>query len=90
MGLPVPECLHVAGVRCYENDVDLSTSSQTLKYKVVLLPPMTSQDNRCLRCAEQFDYDDGECPSCGWSSAEFRSRNRYNLARSGTGEWDQD
>ncbi|QKY19076.1 hypothetical protein B4589_001310 [Halolamina sp. CBA1230] len=47
-------------------------------------------DTRCLRCGEQFDYDDGECPDCGWSSSEFRSRDRYSLARSGAGEWDDD
>ncbi|WP_197431240.1 hypothetical protein [Halorubrum sp. CBA1125] len=51
---------------------------------------MASDGSRCLRCGEQFDYDDGACPNCGWSSAEFRSRGRYNLARPGTGEWGED
>ena len=56
----------------------------------MVLLRMGVTDTRCLRCGEQFDYDDGECPDCGWSSSEFRSRDRYNLARSGTGEWDDD
>jgi rRNA maturation endonuclease Nob1 len=45
---------------------------------------------RCLRCAGEFDYEDGECPDCGWSSDEFRNRGRYGLERSGTGEWSDD
>jgi protein PhnA len=51
---------------------------------------MGSDGVRCLRCGDQFEYDNGDCPSCGWSSSEFRARNRYNLARPGTGEWERD
>ena len=50
--------------------------------------PMT--DDRCLRCGSAFDYDDGECPDCEWSAADFRESDRYGLARAGTGEWGGD
>lgn len=44
------------------------------------------RETQCLRCDETFDYDEGECPSCGWSSDEFRERSRYNLSRPNHGE----
>jgi hypothetical protein len=47
---------------------------------------MAPLNGPCLRCNATFDYADGECPSCGWSSTEFRDRGRYRLARPGYGE----
>jgi ribosomal protein L37E len=49
-----------------------------------------ARSKRCLRCAEAFDYADGECPDCGWSSDEFKNGGRYGLERSGTGTWGDD
>ncbi|MFC6823824.1 hypothetical protein [Halopelagius fulvigenes] len=49
-----------------------------------------TRETRCLRCSTTFDYDDGECPSCGWSSSEFRERGRYGLSRTTHGEPDAD
>ncbi|MFC6614340.1 hypothetical protein ACFQAS_05130 [Halopenitus salinus] len=49
-----------------------------------------SDDDRCLRCGNDFEYDRGSCPNCGWDSEAFRERGRYGLARPGTGEWDDD
>lgn len=45
-----------------------------------------SRETQCLRCSTTFDYDDGECPSCGWNASEFRERGRYGLSRPNHGE----
>lgn len=49
----------------------------------------TGKESRCLRCSTDFDYDDGTCPECGWSSAAFRERGRFGLGREGTGCWEE-
>lgn len=40
----------------------------------------------CLGCGAEVDYEEDECPECGWTLDEFRERGRHGLAKDGHGE----
>lgn len=40
----------------------------------------------CLGCGIEIDYQESECPECGWDPKEFRDRGRHGLSKEGHGE----
>ena len=38
--------------------------------------------NLCQNCSTEFDWNDDECPNCGWSKSEWVESGRYGLAKS--------
>lgn len=47
-------------------------------------------ENACLGCGEPFDWDEGECPDCGWDSDEWAANGRHGLGKEGHGEPEED
>jgi len=47
-------------------------------------------DGECLGCGIEFEYDEGDCPECGWGPEAFRARGRHGLGRPGHGEPEDD
>lgn len=38
--------------------------------------------NLCQRCSAEFDWNEDECPECGWNKREWAEAGRYGLAKS--------
>lgn len=42
-----------------------------------------SMDKDCLKCSQTFDWEEGECPECGWDQEEWVEGGRYGLGKGG-------
>ncbi|PSP65658.1 hypothetical protein BRC77_00455 [Halobacteriales archaeon QH_8_64_26] len=38
--------------------------------------------NLCQHCSTEFDWNDDQCPECGWNKAEWVECGRYGLSKS--------
>jgi hypothetical protein len=43
-------------------------------------------ENACLGCGEPFDWEEIECPECGWDRDAWAAEGRHGLEKEGHGE----